>query len=149
MTEPAALPEPTAHVRAMIPILGAMGLEVLEVTSHSAAARIPAEPNVNHFGAMYAGSLFTVAEVLGGMMAGFMDVPGGLPLVKRVEIDFLRPAMTAVTARTTLSEDEFVRIQAEAVADGKSNYELVCEVTDEAGTVVARTHGFYQMRVMG
>lgn len=133
----------------MIPILGAMGLEVLEVTPHSAAARIPAEPNSNHFGAMYAGCLFTVAEVLGGLMAGFMDVPGGVPLVRRLEIDFTRPAMTAVTARTTLSEEEFVRVQAEAIANGKSNYELISEVVDESGTVVARTHGYYQMRVMG
>ena len=149
MTEPAFLSQQTAQARQMIPILDAMGLEVVELTPTSAAARIPAEPNVNHFGAMYAGSLFTVAEVLGGLMAGFMDVPGGLPLVKRLEIDFTRPAMTAVTARTTLSDEDFDRIQAEAIAHGKSNYELICEVTDEAGTVVARTHGYYQMRVMG
>ncbi|GAA3513017.1 hypothetical protein GCM10022234_04640 [Aeromicrobium panaciterrae] len=149
MTEPATPAELTALARTMIPILDAMGLEVLEVTPHSATARIPAEPNVNHFGAMYAGCLFTVAEVLGGLMAGFMDVPGGVPLVKRLEIDFSRPATTAVTARTTLSEAEFDRVQAEAIATGKSNYELVAEVTDEAGTVVARTRGFYQMRVMG
>ncbi len=149
MTEPASVSELTAHARAMVPILGAMGLEVLEVTPHSAAARLPAEPNVNHFGAMYAGCLFAVAEVLGGLMAGFMDVPGGLPLVKRLEIDFTRPATTAVTARTTLSAEEFNRVQAEAVANGKSNYELIAEVTDESGTVVARTHGYYQMRVMG
>lgn len=149
MTEPDPLDQMTDAARAMIPILGAMGLEVLEVTPHSAAARIPADPNTNHFGAMYAGCLFTVAEVLGGLMAGFMDVPGGVPLVKRLEIDFLRPAMTAVTARTTLSEEDHSRIQAEAVATGKSNYELVAEVTDESGTVVARTRGSYQMRVMG
>ena len=149
MTEPTSLPELTANARAMVPILGAMGLEVLEVTPHSAAARIPAAPNTNHFGAMYAGCLFSVAEVLGGLMAGFMDVPGGVPLVRRFEIDFARPATTAVTARTTLSEEEFVRVQSEAVAQGKSNYELIGEVVDEAGTVVARTHGYYQMRVMG
>lgn len=139
----------TADAQAMIPILGAMDLEVIEATPHSAAARIPVEPNGNHFGAMYAGCLFTVAEVLGGLMAGFMDVPGGVPLVRRLEIDFTRPAMTAVTARTTLSEEEFVRVQAEAIAKGKSNYELISEVVDESGTVVARTHGYYQMRVMG
>ena len=149
MTEPVSFTELTAQARAMVPILDAMGLEVLEVTPHSAAARLPAEPNVNHFGAMYAGCLFAVAEVLGGLMAGFMDVPGGLPLVKRLEIDFTRPATTAVTARTTLSAEEFNRVQAEAVANGKSNYELIAEVTDESGTVVARTHGYYQMRVMG
>ncbi len=139
----------TEQARAMIPILGAMELEVLEVTPHSAAARIPAEPNANHFGAMYAGCLFTVAEVLGGLMAGFMEVPGALPLVKRLEIDFTRPAMTAVTASTTLAEEEIARIQSEATEHGKSNFELLTEVVAEDGTVVARTHGFYQLRVMG
>ncbi len=146
-TEPQA--PTTEQARAMIPILGAMELEVLEVTPTSAAARIPAEPNVNHFGAMYAGCLFSVAEVLGGLMAGFMEVPGGIPLVKRLEIDFARPATSAVTARTTLSEDELARIRSEALADGRSSYELIAEVTDEAGTVVARTRGSYQLRVMG
>lgn len=148
MTESTSLEQMTADARAMVPILGAMGLEVLEVTPLSAAARIPAEPNANHFGAMYAGSLFSVAEMLGGLMAGHMDVPGGVPLVRRMEIDFLRPATTAVTARTTLSDTDFARVQTDAVADGKANYELIGEVTDEAGTVVARTHGYYQMRVM-
>jgi acyl-coenzyme A thioesterase PaaI-like protein len=132
----------------MVPILGAMELEVVEVTATSAAARIPAGPNVNHFGAMYAGCLFSVAEMLGGLLAGFIDVPGGVPLVKRLEIDFARPATTAVTARTTLSPGEAERVQAEALAHGKSNFELVAEVADEAGTVVARTRGYYQMRVM-
>lgn len=140
--------EETARVHAVVPILGAMGLEVLEASPTSAAARIPSGPNVNHFGVAYAGSLFSVAEMLGGVLAGFMVVPGGVPLVKRLEIDFTRPCMSAATARTTLSADEGARIQAEAVANGKSNYELVTEITDEDGTVVARTHGFYQMRVM-
>ena len=71
------------------------------------------------------------------------------PIVKRLEIDFTRPAMTASTARTTLSEEERSRVQSEATESGKSNFELLTEVTDEEGTVVARTHGFYQLRVMG
>ncbi|MET3963609.1 acyl-coenzyme A thioesterase PaaI-like protein [Marmoricola sp. OAE513] len=143
------LAEATAGVHAVVPILGAMGLEVLEATPGSAAARIPSGPNVNHFGVAYAGSLFSVAEMLGGIIGGFFDVSGAVPLVKRLEIDFTRPAMTAATARTTLSEEERARVQAEATENGKSNFELLTEVTDEDGTVVAKTHGFYQLRVMG
>jgi len=143
------LSEQTAHVHAVVPILGAMGLEVLEAEPGRAAARIPTAPNVNHFGVAYAGSLFSVAEMLGGIIGGFFDVPGAVPLVKRLEIDFTRPAMTAATARTTLSEEERARVQAETAANGKSNFELLTEVTDEAGEVVARTHGFYQLRVLG
>jgi acyl-coenzyme A thioesterase PaaI-like protein len=149
MTQQTDLAEATANVHAVVPILGAMGLEVLEAAPGRAAARIPTGPNVNHFGVTYAGSLFSVAEMLGGIIGGYFEVPGAIPLVKRLEIDFTRPAMTAVTARTTLSEEESARVQAEASENGKSNFELLTEVVDEDGTVVARTHGFYQLRVMG
>lgn len=149
MTDEAALAEQTALVHQVVPILGAMGIEIVAASPGVAAARIPAGPNVNHFGVAYAGSLFSVAEMLGGVIGGFFDVPGAIPLVKRVEIDFTRPATTAATARTTLSVEEQARVQEEAVANGKANFELLTEVTGEDGTVVARTHGYYQLRVMG
>ena len=149
MSEVVDLAEATAGVHAVVPILGAMGLEVLEAAPGRAAARIPTGPNVNHFGVTYAGSLFSVAEMLGGIIGGFFDVPGAIPIVKRLEIDFTRPAMTASTARTTLSDEEITRVQAEALENGKANFELLTEVTDDEGTVVAKTHGFYQLRVMG
>jgi acyl-coenzyme A thioesterase PaaI-like protein len=149
MTEQPDLAEATANVHALVPILGAMGLEVVEAGPGRASARIPTGPNVNHFGVTYAGSLFSVAEMLGGVIGGFFEVPGAIPIVKRLEIDFTRPAMTAVTASTTLSEEERARVQAEASERGKSDFELLTEVVGEDGTVVARTHGFYQLRVMG
>ena len=149
MTEEMDLAEATAGVHAVVPILGAMGLELVEASPGRAAARIPAGPNVNHFGVAYAGSLFSVAEMLGGVIGGFFDVPGAIPIVKRLEIDFTRPATTAVTASTTLSAEEQARVQAEATETGKSNFELLSEVVGEDGTVVAKTHGFYQLRVMG
>jgi thioesterase domain-containing protein len=149
MSDETFLAEATANVHQVVPILGAMGLEVLEASPNAAAARIPSGPNVNHFGVAYAGSLFSVAEMLGGIIGGFFEVPGGVPLVKRLEIDFTRPAMSAATARTTLSEEEFARVKSEATEKGKSNFELTTEVTDENGNVVAKTHGYYQLRVMG
>ena len=150
MTEQSVdLSELTAGVHALVPILGAMGLEVVESRPGVAAAKLPAGPNVNHFGVSYAGSLFSVAEMLGGLMGGSsFDVLGAVPIVKRLEIDFTRPATTDVVARTTLGEDEIARVQAEASGNGKADFELTTEVVDENGTIVARTHGFYQLRVM-
>ena len=148
MTEQQPLAEETAAVHAVVPILGAMGLEVIEAAPGRAAARIPAGPNLNHFGVTYAGSLFSVAEMLGGIIGGFFQVPGAVPIVKRLEIDFTRPSTTAATARATLSEEEQARVQSEATENGKANFELHTDVVGEDGTVVARTHGFYQLRVM-
>jgi len=137
----------TADIRRTIPVLDAMQVEVVELERTSVAARIPAGPNVNHFGTAYAGSLFTVAEVLGGLFPRTsLATEGGVPLVKSVTIDFLRPATTAVVARARLGEDEITRILAEYAERGKSDFELTAEVTDEEGVVVARTRGTYQLR---
>lgn len=150
MSEPSEpLPEMTAGVRQMIPLFEYMGLEVLEAGDGRAAARIPLGPNGNHFGVIYAGSLFSVAEMLGGVI-GFsaLALDGFIPLVKDLQITFTRPATTSVVAATSLSSDEIERIKAEALANGKADYVLVTDVTDENGVVVASTSATYQVRRM-
>jgi acyl-coenzyme A thioesterase PaaI-like protein len=47
-----------------------------------------------------------------------------------------------------LTPDEVERIRAQAVEQGKAEYVLTTEVTDENGTVVASTTGTYQVRKM-
>lgn len=142
--------ELTAHVRTMIPIFEAMQLEVVEAGRTTVAARLPAGPNGNHFGTTYAGSLFSVAEVLGGIYASTsLVLEGAVPLVKQVTIDFLRPATTDVVARASLTEETIARVLAETEASGKSDFVLETEVSDEQGTVVARTRGLYQLRRFG
>lgn len=144
MTDLAGL---TAETHRLVPVLAAMGLEVVEAERTSVAARLPAGPNANHFGTAYAGSLFSVAEVLGGLFARTsLVVEGAVPLVKSMQIDFRRPATTAVIARATLGEEQITRVLAEAQDRGKSDFVLEAEVTDEAGTVVASTRGLYQLR---
>lgn len=131
----------------MIPIFRAMEVEIVEAGRTTVAARLPAGPNSNHFGTTYAGCLFSVAEVLGGVYASTsLVLEGAVPLVKQVTIDFLRPATTTVTARSTLSEETIARVLAETEERGKSDFLLETEVTDEQGTVVARTTGTYQLR---
>lgn len=143
------LKELTANVHQLIPILGAMQIEAVECDGGRVSARMPAAPNVNHFGAAYAGSLFSVGEVLGGLVGwSALAMEGFVPIAKRLEVDFRRPATTAVTATAELSDEEITRVRAEAEANGKSDFELHAELTDAEGTVVARTHGYYQLRKM-
>ena len=134
-------------VCASIPVMGAMGLRIAELRPGFAAAEIPLEPNINHIGTMYAGSLFTVAEVLGGVIGLVsFDLEGFYPVVRGVDIAFRRTASSAVRAETSLTVEEIDRIQAEAAAHGKSQFLLEATLTDQAGEVVATTRGTYQMR---
>ena len=141
------LAEFTAHARRLVPIVAQMDLEVIEGGGTTAAARIPAGPNGNHFGAVYAGSLFTVAEVLGGVFGQTtLALDGFVPLVKRVEIDFRRPATSDVVARAEMTAAEVDRVRAEAQEKGKAEYVLEAVLTGEDGTVVATTRAVYQLR---
>jgi acyl-coenzyme A thioesterase PaaI-like protein len=47
---------------------GAMAITVLEARRGYAAASVPLEGNGNHFGVVYAGVQFTVAELLAGSL---------------------------------------------------------------------------------
>lgn len=142
--------ELTAVVHQTVPILGAMGIEVLESRDGRAVALLPFEPNRNHVGTAYAGSLFSVAEVLGGILAlSSFPLEGYAPVIRSMTIDYLRPALGDVRARVEMAPAEIERVVTEAVAAGKSNYELVVEVVDSDDVTVARTVGHYQLRNFG
>ena len=140
-----------AQAVASVPILGAMGIRVVEVRPGHAAADLPAEPNVNHFGVTYAGSLFSVAEMLGGVLClATFDLEGELagcvPVVKESTIRFRRPALGVVRAVASLSDDEAARVRRDALASGKGEFVLEATLTDAQGEVVATTIGTYQLR---
>lgn len=112
--------------------------------------RMPLAPNINHIGTMYAGALFTLAELPGGVLylASF-DTQRFYPIVKDLQIRFRRPARSDVTVEVNMAADEIARIQAAAEADGKCDYEWECELKDADGEVVALTRNLYQLRRIG
>ncbi|APA96339.1 PaaI family thioesterase [Nocardia seriolae] len=133
-----------------VPVAHKMGVRAEEVRPGFAASTVPIEGNGNHFGVMYAGVLFTVAEMLGGALAlASFDTSKYFPLVKDLHIYFRRPAATDVRAEATLSAEEIARIAEEAESKGKADYTLKAVVTDANGVVVAETEGLYQLRTHG
>nr|WP_038171587.1 YiiD C-terminal domain-containing protein [Tomitella biformata] len=133
-----------------IPVVHGMGVEATVARRGYASSTVPMEGNGNHFGVMYAGVLFTVAEVLGGALAiASFDAAAYYPLVKDLKISFRRPATTDVTAEASLDDAELDRITAAAAANGKCDFTLEATVTDANGVVVATTTGLYQLRAHG
>jgi len=143
--------ELTESMHTSIPILGHMQIRVLEVGPGHATVELPAAPNVNHFGAMYAGSLYTAAEVLGGAIpqASFDltgEFAGYVPLLKSSEIRYFKPATGRVRARARLADDELERVGREAKEKGKADFVLEAEIVDDEDNVLATSRGVYQLR---
>ena len=133
-----------------IPPAHKMGIKVLEAGRGHAVASVPMEGNGNHFGVVYAGVQFTVAEMLGGVIAlATFDAAKYYPLVKNVDITFTGMARTDLRAETNLGEDEIARVEAEAAEKGKADFVLDAVVKDDAGQTVSVTHGLYQLRAHG
>ncbi|WP_152226747.1 YiiD C-terminal domain-containing protein [Pseudomonas sp. SCB32] len=109
--------------------------------------RMPLKGNENHIHNMYAGALFTVAELPGGiLMLTSFDSRRFYPIVKEAGLRFLRPAASDVTVDAWLSEEEIQRIGEEATETGKSDFILDLQLKDAEGTVVAESHAVYQLR---
>ena len=126
-----------------------MGLEMLESKKGYVKLKAPLGGNENHVGIMYAGALFTLAEVPGGsLFYTSFDPTKYYPIVKDMYIRFRRPAATDVTIEMKMAEDEVDRIQAEADENGKADFILEGEIKDETGEVVALSKGTYQIRAV-
>ena len=123
------------------------GLQVLEARPGYVKCLMPAEGNGNHFGTMYAGAMFTLAEIPGGVMSLACFEPGKfIPLLKNMSIKYLKPAKGDITFETLLAEEEIQRIASDAQENGKADFVLTGELKDRDGKIVAVTEGLYQVR---
>ena len=129
-----------------IPFLRRCRFQVLALRPGYIKAKIPLKGNKNHFGAMYAGALFTVAEAPGGVLA-LMDFNDGFfPVLKDLKIDFIKITKSDVTVCFEMSEEERSHILTDTVKNTKSDFQLVGSIVDKDGVVVATTVASYQLR---
>ncbi|KZY62493.1 hypothetical protein A3742_00885 [Oleiphilus sp. HI0071] len=123
------------------------GLQLLSAENGAVTCLMPGKGNENHLGAMYAGALFTLAEIPGGALwlANF-DIAKCYPILKSFRIDYLKPAMGDITFSVSLTPDEIADFQQRCAAEGKVEFELAGDLKDHSGQIVARSVGTYQLR---
>jgi len=134
----------------VVPFSHRAGIKAIEISAERNEIMMPLEPNLNHVGMMYAGALFTLAEMMGGAVAMTAFGPHNLvPIVKGLNIKFLKPARTDITVVYSLSDEEMQQVLDEVEEKGKGNYVLNLELKDANDVVVCVSEGFYQVRKMG
>jgi len=133
----------------LIPFIGNTGVVIELAEPRHVKLRMPFEPNVNHVGIMYAGALFTLAEVPGGTIyTTTFDTSRFYPIVKELSIRFRRPATTDITVEINMTEEDAAKIAAAADSEGKADYGWESELIDTTGEVVAIAQSQYQLRAI-
>ncbi|MES2821723.1 MAG: YiiD C-terminal domain-containing protein [Pseudomonadota bacterium] len=108
---------------------------------------MPMAGNENHLGSLYAGALFTLAELPGGaLFLTSFDTQRFYPVVKDMHLRFRRPAVGDIRVEARLDAQEINRLQEQAAATGKAEYRLDLELLDSRGEIVAQSQGLYQLR---
>ncbi|MDT4892887.1 MAG: hypothetical protein QOE97_1922 [Pseudonocardiales bacterium] len=131
----------------LVPRAAEMGVRFVELRPGYVCARLPFEGNGNHVGTVYAGVIFTLAELLGGAMhLATFDATTHYPLVRSMTIDFLSPGRGPLTASAALPDDVIATTRAAVAGGNKAAMPLAATVVSDDGVVVARTHGDYQLR---
>lgn len=119
--------------------------EVLEV-GH-VRLLMPLAGNQNHIGSMYAGALFTLAEIPGGaLFLTSFDAQRFYPIIKEMNLRFRRPATGDIRVEARFTTEEIQHLQKHAAELGKAEYVLQLQLIDESGEVVAESRGLYQLR---
>ena len=126
------------------------GLRVLELRRGYVRCLMPFENNGNHIGTMYAGALFTLAEIPGGaLFLSSFDISKFFPVVKALDMRFLKPATQDITVEISLDDSQIAAIGAEALEKGKAEYVLEGKLKSADGVIVAESRGVYQLRAIG
>lgn len=101
--------------------------------------RLPAGPHyLNHLGTVHASALLALAEASSGefLLRHFGRAEGLVPVVRRLESRFRKPANGAVTSTASAPEEQLVQMTADLAAKGRALLSIAVELHDGSGAHV-------------
>ena len=137
-------------IKEKVPAAGFFGLEVENVEAGHVRLRMPFErPVENHLGIAYAGAIFSLAEIAGGVtMLSVFDTSEVTLIIRRLEIDFVRPSRRELFCDVHLPATLVDEARATITAQGHADVSLPIEVTDTRGRVISRVRADYYLRAI-
>jgi HPt (histidine-containing phosphotransfer) domain-containing protein/acyl-coenzyme A thioesterase PaaI-like protein len=134
----------TAFVHESVPAIGRLGVVVDEIGPGSVVLRVPIAGNANHLGTMYAGALFALAELPGGLLPlAVLDAARYVPIVTDVEVHFVAAARSDVTLTARMDPDQVRALGARVDVEGQSSFALEAEGRDADGRTVMASTAYY------
>jgi acyl-coenzyme A thioesterase PaaI-like protein len=101
--------------------------------------RLPSgEQYLNHLGTVHAGALLALAEASSGefLLRHFGSSEGFVPVVRRLEARFRKPAHGAVASTASAAAEALLQLDADLAARGRALISIVVELHDESGAHV-------------
>jgi acyl-coenzyme A thioesterase PaaI-like protein len=90
---------------------------------------------MNHLGTVHAGALLALAEASSGewLLRRLAGMDGIIPVVRRMESKFRKPANGEIKSSVTTPEDQIEALKSDLAAKGRALIEVAVELHDESG----------------
>ncbi|QIF02176.1 DUF4442 domain-containing protein [Roseimicrobium sp. ORNL1] len=109
----------------------------IERASHEAQLlRLPSgDQYLNHLGTVHASALLALAEASSGefLLRHFGSAEGVIPVVRRLEAKFRKPAHGAITSTVKTPLESLATLDADLSAKGRALISILVEVHDASG----------------
>lgn len=132
-----------------IPFTSRNGFQIVATGPGYVKASVALKGNTNHFGTMYAGAMFVLAEIPGGVLSLLEFGTDYVPILRELNMTYLRTAQSDVTVEFRLPPETVDLIRDEIRQRDKAHFELEGELRDSTGELVARSFARYQVRPQG
>ena len=121
-----------------LPFNRLIGLEAGPEGSGILASLPEGQQYTNHLGTVHASALLALAEAGSGafLVRRLGSGDGYVPVVRRLEAKFRKPASGRMSARAAVLQEEVERWAGELAARGRVSARVPVEVVDAAGAVV-------------
>jgi acyl-coenzyme A thioesterase PaaI-like protein len=130
-----------------LPFNSFLGIQV--ATERSKLLQLPSgDQCLNHLGTVHASAQLALAEASSGefLLRHFGSTEGIVPLVRRLEAKFRKPANGAVTSTAIAAPASLEQLDAELASKGRALIPITVELHDESGahTLSATVEWFIQ-----
>lgn len=123
------------HSVTELPFNRFLGLESATDTAH--LLRLPSSPQyLNHLGTVHASAQLALAEATSGefLLRAFGPDSGVIPVVRRLESKFRKPARGALTSTVTTPPEALDQLRADLAAKGRATISITVELQDDSAT---------------
>lgn len=146
MTDTSAIASLQSWMYRELPIYQHIAATV-ETLGETVRCKVPLNPdNKNHFGAVHAALQFAVCEMAGGLavnQSAALRSGKYLLVVKSLNLEFLKPAMSDIQAIAHISRQQLTEIDHSLHRSGKVQFELRIDLVDVGDIKVATATGVY------
>jgi len=137
-----------AYINQM-PFVCPLGISVKEASRGFVSLSLkPARGLLNHFETYQAGSIFTLAEVTGGVLCGtFLNLSENLLITKKGEIAFLKATSKELIAEAVLEKNLIENTLSELKETKKADIKISVTIKTNDGEPVSECHFIYYLRL--